>query len=87
MTAPPKVFALDPINTVEMCHHDTSCTDGELRHALPDHTGTDSGTLLVASTTAAVERGCFGSPTFFVGEEMWFGKEHLPDVVRFAREA
>lgn len=42
---------------------------------------------LVASTTAAVERGCFGSPTFFVGEEMWFGKEHLPDVVRFAREA
>ena len=25
-------------------------------------------------------RGTFGSPTFFVGEEMWFGKDRLRDV-------
>ena len=36
---------------------------------------------LAASTEAAVARGCFGSPTFFVGDEMWFGKERLPEVV------
>jgi 2-hydroxychromene-2-carboxylate isomerase len=35
---------------------------------------------LMASTTAAVERGVFGSPTFFVGEEMFFGKDRLRDV-------
>lgn len=35
---------------------------------------------LVENTQAAVERGAFGSPTFFVGEEMFFGKEQLRDV-------
>jgi 2-hydroxychromene-2-carboxylate isomerase len=35
---------------------------------------------LMASTTAAVERGVFGSPTFFVGDEMFFGKDRLRDV-------
>ncbi|MGJ5177880.1 2-hydroxychromene-2-carboxylate isomerase [Bradyrhizobium oligotrophicum] len=35
---------------------------------------------LVANTQAAVERGAFGSPTFFVGNEMFFGKEQLRDV-------
>ncbi len=32
---------------------------------------------LVENTSNAVERGAFGIPTFFVGEEMWFGKERL----------
>ncbi|MGC2775845.1 MAG: 2-hydroxychromene-2-carboxylate isomerase [Bradyrhizobium sp.] len=35
---------------------------------------------LVENTQAAVERGAFGSPTFFVGTEMFFGKEQLRDV-------
>ena len=35
---------------------------------------------LVANTNAAFERGAFGSPTFFVGEEMYFGKDRLADV-------
>lgn len=35
---------------------------------------------LMANTQAAVERGAFGSPTFFVGDEMFFGKEQLRDV-------
>ncbi len=35
---------------------------------------------LVANTQAAVERGAFGSPTFFVGDEMFFGKEQLREV-------
>jgi len=35
---------------------------------------------LVANTEAAVERGVFGIPTFFVGEEMFFGKDRLGQV-------
>jgi 2-hydroxychromene-2-carboxylate isomerase len=35
---------------------------------------------LLANTQDAVERGAFGSPTFFVGKEMFFGKEQLREV-------
>ena len=35
---------------------------------------------LIENTQSAVERGAFGSPTFFVGNEIFFGKEQLRDV-------
>jgi 2-hydroxychromene-2-carboxylate isomerase len=35
---------------------------------------------LIENTQSAVERGAFGSPTFFVGNEMFFGKEQLREV-------
>lgn len=35
---------------------------------------------LMAATEAAAKRGAFGIPTFFVGEEMFFGKERLGQV-------
>jgi len=35
---------------------------------------------LMANTQEAVERGAFGAPTFFVGDEMFFGKEQLREV-------
>jgi 2-hydroxychromene-2-carboxylate isomerase len=35
---------------------------------------------LIANTEAAVARGAFGVPTFFVGDEMFFGKERLGQV-------
>ena len=35
---------------------------------------------LIELTTDAVNRGAFGSPTFFVGREMFFGKDQLRDV-------
>ena len=37
---------------------------------------------LLANTEASVARGVFGSPSFFVGEELFFGKDRLPDVER-----
>lgn len=37
---------------------------------------------LLANTQASVDRGNFGSPTFFVGDEMYFGKDRLDDVER-----
>lgn len=35
---------------------------------------------LIANTEASVARGCFGSPSFFIGDDMWFGKDRLRDV-------
>jgi 2-hydroxychromene-2-carboxylate isomerase len=40
----------------------------------------DVKSRLIENTQAAVERGAFGSPTFFVGKEMFFGKEQLREV-------
>ena len=35
---------------------------------------------LIENTSNAVARGTFGSPTFFVGNEIYFGKDSLRDV-------
>ena len=35
---------------------------------------------LVSNTEASVARGVFGSPSFFVGDELYFGKDRLRDV-------
>jgi 2-hydroxychromene-2-carboxylate isomerase len=35
---------------------------------------------LRANTERSVARGAFGSPTFFVGDEIFFGKDRLCDV-------
>jgi 2-hydroxychromene-2-carboxylate isomerase len=57
-----------------------------------DDAGMDSASILAAAqsepvkkklaenTAAAVGRGVFGIPTFFVGSEMFFGKERLSQV-------
>ena len=57
-----------------------------------DEAGLDSASLMAAAqsapvkqkladnTAAAVARGVFGVPTFFVGDEMFFGKERLGQV-------
>jgi 2-hydroxychromene-2-carboxylate isomerase len=38
---------------------------------------------LLQNTQRTVERGTFGAPTFFVGEEIFFGKDRLRDVEEF----
>lgn len=49
--------------------------------AIVDHTQEQSvKDRLAANTSNAVERGAFGIPTFFVGSEMFFGKERLGQV-------
>ncbi len=35
---------------------------------------------LADNTQQSVERGTFGSPTFYVGDQIWFGKDRLRDV-------
>jgi 2-hydroxychromene-2-carboxylate isomerase len=40
---------------------------------------------LMASTERSAQRGAFGSPTFFVGDEMYFGKDRLDEVEQAIR--
>ncbi|MEM7519952.1 MAG: 2-hydroxychromene-2-carboxylate isomerase [Pseudomonadota bacterium] len=40
---------------------------------------------LITRTDRAVARGVFGIPTFFVGDEMFFGKERLAQVLEAAQ--
>jgi 2-hydroxychromene-2-carboxylate isomerase len=42
---------------------------------------------LLANTQRSVERGTFGSPTFFVGDEIFFGKDRLRDVEEMIAKA
>jgi 2-hydroxychromene-2-carboxylate isomerase len=42
---------------------------------------------LAALTETAVTRGVFGAPTFFVGDEMFWGKDRLDFVERLLRRA
>jgi len=37
---------------------------------------------LIKLTNAAVERGVFGAPTFFLGDEMYFGQKMLDEIER-----
>jgi 2-hydroxychromene-2-carboxylate isomerase len=49
--------------------------------ALMEAAGSDEvKATLMANTENAVARGAFGIPTFFVGNEMFFGKERLSQV-------
>lgn len=42
---------------------------------------------LIANTEEAVKRGAFGAPTFFVGEQMFFGQDRLDFVEASLRAA
>lgn len=36
--------------------------------------------MLLANTQSAHDQGAFGSPSFLIGHELWFGKDRLRDV-------
>jgi 2-hydroxychromene-2-carboxylate isomerase len=66
--------------------------DPEVVAAVLNQSGLDGASLLartrepevkdrlLKNTEASVARGTFGSPTFFVGDEIFFGKDRLRDV-------
>ncbi|MEO1304325.1 MAG: 2-hydroxychromene-2-carboxylate isomerase [Pseudomonadota bacterium] len=58
-------FTAQGLNGAELLE---STQDSEVKHGL------------IANTEAAVARGVFGVPTFFVGDEMYFGKDRLRDL-------
>jgi 2-hydroxychromene-2-carboxylate isomerase len=42
---------------------------------------------LLENTQRSVERGTFGAPTFYVGDEIFFGKDRLPEVEEMIRRS
>lgn len=42
---------------------------------------------LISATEAAVERGVFGAPTMFVGDEMFFGQDRLDFIESLLRDS
>lgn len=66
--------------------------DPEVARAALDEAGLDGARLLartqeqevkdrlLRNTERSVKRGAFGAPTFFVGDEMFFGKDRLREV-------
>ncbi len=75
-----------------MWEEDTNMGDADIVRATLDEAGLDSAAILqkaddaevkaelVANTEKAAERGAFGVPTFFVGDEIFWGKERLSQV-------
>jgi 2-hydroxychromene-2-carboxylate isomerase len=75
-----------------MWHDGADMGDLDVVRDVLDKAGLDSAALLtlagdsevkaelIANTEAAAKRGAFGVPTFFVGEEMFWGKERLGQV-------
>jgi 2-hydroxychromene-2-carboxylate isomerase len=78
---------------------DANLADRPVLAGLLDKAGLDGQELLEKSdaphytkqldeaTAAAAERGVFGSPTFFVGEQMFFGNDRLDFVAAAAKSA
>jgi 2-hydroxychromene-2-carboxylate isomerase len=64
--------------TVARAALDDSGLDGARLIAMTQEPGVKD--RLLANTQKSVERGAFGSPTFFVGDEIFFGKDRLRDV-------
>lgn len=87
-------FLADYVETVFACMwerskkmDDPAVVMGELKSAGLDADAIAEGVQdpaikqkLMDNTQASANRGNFGSPTFFVGEEMFFGKDKLRDV-------
>ena len=60
------------------------CSDPEtvMAHAASDEVKEQ----LKARTAAALDRGIFGAPTFFVGNEMFWGADRLPQALSLAEK-
>ena len=77
---------------VAMWENQLKMDDPEVIRATLDAAGLNGGHILqriteqpikdklITNTQASVDRGAFGSPTFFVGDEMFFGKDRLVEV-------
>ena len=57
---------------------DAGLDPAELMNRIGQQTVKDQ---LIANTEEAVNRGVFGAPTFFVGEQMFFGQDRLDFVI------
>jgi len=75
MWAEPK--KMDDLDVIRAAFIESGLPADELFQLMEDATVKQT---LIANTEAAVARGVFGSPSFFVGTELFFGKDQLRDV-------
>ena len=80
--------------SVEMWENEKKLDDPDELKAAYDDAGFDSEKIfslmgaqeikdkLLNNSSAAAERGVFGIPTFFVGDEMYFGKNTIEEIIK-----
>ena len=80
--------------SVEMWENEKKMDDLEVIQTAFNDAGFDSEKLLnlmenqeikdklIANSSAASERGVFGIPTFFVDDEMYFGKNTIEEIIK-----
>jgi 2-hydroxychromene-2-carboxylate isomerase len=80
--------------SLEMWENEKKMDDPEVIQNAFDDAGFDSEKLfslmetqeikdkLIANSSAAAERGVFGIPTFFVDDEMYFGKNTIEQFIK-----
>jgi 2-hydroxychromene-2-carboxylate isomerase len=80
--------------SVEMWENEKKLDDPDELKAAYDNAGFDSEKIfslmgaqeikdkLLNNSSAAAERGVFGIPTFFVGDEMYFGKNTIEEIIK-----
>lgn len=67
---------MDDPAVIEACLRDAGLADRGILQSMSDQAIKDE---LLRNTEAAVARGAFGAPTFFVNDEIYFGKDRLRD--------
>ena len=74
---------LNEPNVIGQVLSDAGLDPGELMERIGQQTVNDQ---LIGNTEQAVNRGVFGAPTFFVGEQMFFGQDRLDFVTEALSE-
>ena len=81
--------APEPLKTDELDQVRAACNaEGLDGDRMVELAGSDEAkAVLIANTEKALERGAFGVPSFFVGDEMFFGHDRLDHAVDALRAA
>ncbi len=72
-----KARKMDELDIIEAALNESGLSAAEILAGMEDP---EVKAKLIANTESSVARGTFGSPTFFVNDEIYFGKDRLRDV-------
>lgn len=72
-----KARKMDELDIIESALNESGLPADEILAGMEDP---DVKATLIANTESSVARGTFGSPTFFVNDEIYFGKDRLRDL-------
>jgi len=72
-----QALKMDEVDVIRAALDGSGLPSAEILAGMDDQ---DVKAQLIANTEASVRRGTFGSPTFYVNEDIYFGKDRLRDV-------